>query len=164
MCHMAEIAARSRDFEDKHVGDGITALMYAPSSNSTSRTDPVASSLNDVTCAGTSQACNWNGVERRCGGRPGPWRSRIPAMVVCCGMSFTRVRRVSLNVFRRHVRPPHCAALGADDRLPAAAAVAAPAASKIRAKNPKRFMFLASGSYAFTQTPVYSESYARAWR
>jgi hypothetical protein len=134
--------ARSRVRDVRQVGDGMTALMYASWSYSTSRTDRVPSSRKAVTCAGTSHVCNWYGVARRVtgGGRPGPLRSRIAPMVVDCGLTLTLFRRRSLNVFNRHVWPPQRAAVGAAAWSSAAAAAATPAASKKRAKIPTRFI------------------------
>jgi hypothetical protein len=77
------------------------------SSYSSKRTEPVASSLNLVTCAGISHVWNWNGVVRRRSGRPGPLRWRIEPIVVESGATSTLRRCGSLNVFRRHVNPPH---------------------------------------------------------
>jgi len=52
------MSARWRVLADRQLGDGITALMYAAWSKSTSRIDPVESSLYDVTCAGSSHVCS----------------------------------------------------------------------------------------------------------
>ena len=70
------------------------------------------------------------------------------------------MRCVSLNVFSRHVDPPQRSALGAAERVPAAAAAAAPAASKIRANAPVRFMNLAVVIVRLASPTVYPEQSA----
>ena len=64
-------------------------------------------------------------------------------------------RCLSLNVFSCQVKPPQRAALGAAERVPAAAAAAAPAASKIRANAPVRFMNLAVVIVRLASATVY---------
>jgi hypothetical protein len=108
--------------------------------------------------------CSWYGVLRRVGERPGPRRTRIAPIVVTSGFTSTCFRCLSLNVFSRQVKPPQRAALGASEWVPAAAAAAAPAASKIRAKTPVRFMNLAVEIVRFESRWVYSVSSPRVWR